>query len=433
MPQTLAGSQRIAARAAPRPRAGLLWTDWWFLAGVALAALLAVDPLGWELASNTVARHLALLVSMSAVAMALLLRSALPGKVARARVRPLADSLAVAWPLALYAVMAVCGSAYARVVLGADTTFLNYGMYAAMLFGAAAMVLQCGAPFALLRAYFAILLAAALVMSAFLIAYAGKRQVYHEQIFLVIPMAALFFAGNAPAPVRWGAAAFFLLMGWCSHKYTSYLVAALTASYLAIFIWVPRLTRGDALGSLSAIYWSALGFLAAGAAAISYALRGGSDQPTGNLEFRLHTYQAAWDRFLDSPLWGSFFAREATEKFRLYDIGIARNVLPTHSDLLDLLANGGLLGFGLCALGVLAIAAVAWRRLLRPALIGRAEAPYGHALALLSLAAIATSAFNPILLQPPMAALAWGNLGMLLGLSLRAESPLRSSAASPRG
>jgi O-antigen ligase len=424
MQQTLAGSQRVAARAAPRPEAGLLWTDWWFLAGVALAALLAVDPLGWELASNTFARHLALLVSMPAVAMALLLRIALPDTAAPGRVRPLADSLAVAWPLALFAAMAVCGSTYARVALGADTTFLNYGMYAATLFGAAAMVMQCPAPLSLVRGYFAILLAAALVMSAFLIAYAGKRQVYHEQIFLVIPMAALFFAGNSPAPVRWGAAAFFLLMGWCSHKYTSYLVAALTAAYLAIFIWVPRLTRSDALGWLSAIYWGVLGFLVAGAAGVAYALRGGTDQPTGNLEFRLYTYQAAWDKFLDSPLWGNLFAHEATEKFRLFDIGIAHNVLPTHSDLLDLLANGGLLGFGLCALGVLAIAAVAWRRLLRPALIARPEAPFGHALALLSLAAIATCAFNPILLQPPMAALAWGNLGMLLGLSLRAGTSL---------
>jgi O-antigen ligase len=220
--------------------------------------------------------------------------------------------------------------------------------------------------------------------------------------------------------VRWGAAAFFLLMGWCSHKYTSYLVAALTAAYLAVFIWVPRLARGDALGWLSAVYWGALGFLATGAAAIAYAMRGGTDQPTGNLDFRLHTYQAAWDRFLDSPLWGNFYAREATEKFRLFDIGIAHNVLPTHSDLLDLLANGGLLGFGLCALGVLAIAAVAWRGALRPGLIERPEARYAHALALLSLAAIVTCAFNPILLQPPMAALAWSNLGMLLGLSLRA-------------
>jgi O-antigen ligase len=432
MQETFAGSRTVAARAARPSEAGLLWTDVWYLAGIAVAALLTVDPMGWELASNTLARHLALFVSLPAVAMALLLRIALPRAPSPARARPLARALAVAWPLALFALIALCGSTYARLALGAETTFLNYGLYVAMAFAAAAMVVQSGAPLALLRGYFAILLAAALAMSALLIVYAGERQVYHEQIFLVIPMAALFFAGKAPAPARWGAAAFFLLMAWCSHKYTSYVVAALTAAYLAIFIWLPRLTGGDALGRLSAMYWSALAFVAAGAAALAYALRGGAGQPTGNLEFRLYTYRLAWDRFLDSPLWGSWFAREAAEKFRLYDIGIARNVLPTHSDVLDLLANGGVLGFGLCALGILAIAVHAWRRVLRPDLIEQPEAAYGHALALLCLAAILTSAFNPILLQPPMAALAWSNLGMLLGLSLRAEGPPQSGGARPR-
>ena len=71
-------------------------------------------------------------------------------------------------------------------------------------------------------------------------------------------------------------------------------------------------------------------------------------------------------------------------------------MLPTHSDALDLLANGGVLGFGLFALGLGMIFALAWRKLLRPAQIARPEARYGHALA-------------------------WSNLGMLLGLALRAE------------
>jgi len=40
------------------------------------------------------------------------------------------------------------------------------------------------------------------------------------------------------------------------------------------------------------------------------------------------------------------FAHEAAEKFTLFrSRRSARNMLPTHSDLLDLLANGGLLGF----------------------------------------------------------------------------------------
>jgi O-antigen ligase len=240
-------------------------------------------------------------------------------------------------------------------------------------------------------------------------------------------------AGGGPALLRWAGAAFFLAMAWFSHKYTSYRVAALCAAYLVAFVWLPRLPRSGPLGRATAAYWGLLALLAAGAVAAAFALRGGEGGPTGNPEFRLHTYGAAWQRFLDSPLWGSGFAREATEKFTLYDIGIARNMLPTHSDQLDLLANGGLAGYGLFAAGVLMIAVRAWRRLLRPAHIARPEARYGHALALLSLAALLTSCFNPILLQPPMAALAWSNLGMLLGLALRAEEPPHGRGSAPPG
>jgi O-antigen ligase len=338
------------------------------------------------------------------------------------RRRPIAEPLAVAWPLALFAAMAGLGSAYARSSLGYDSTFLVYGLYAGMLFLSAAMMLVAQAPHALLRAYFWILVPAALYMSALLLANTGVRQVYHEEIFLVIPMAALAFASRRGAFVRWGGALFFLSMGYFSHKLTSYLLGAAAAAYLALFIWLPRLRMANPLAKAAAVYWGALAILSGVGAAALYAFsRDEGAIPTGNLDFRLHTYQAALGRFLDSPLWGSWFIREAAEKFTLFDVGVGANVLPTHSDLLDLLANGGLLGFALVAGGLCAIWVHAWRRLLRPAAIERPDAPYAHALALMTIGALLVAIFNPIMLQPQMAALVWSNLGMLLGLSLRAD------------
>jgi len=238
----------------------------------------------------------------------------------------------------------------------------------------------------------------------------------------VIPMAALCFASHRTWILRWGGAALFLSMGWFSHKLTSYLLAAVAAAYLGMFIWLPRLRLRDSLSLVAAAYWGALALLGAIGGAVLFALLRSADSiPTGNLDFRYHTYAAAWGRFLDSPVWGSWFIHEAAEKFTLFDVGVGANVLPTHSDLLDLLANGGLLGFALVAGGLIAIWVHAWRRLLRPAAIDRPEAPYAHALALLSIGAIVVAIFNPIMLQPQMAALAWTNLGMLLGLSLRSE------------
>jgi O-antigen ligase len=409
---------RQAARSAPP--LGLIWTDYAFLAAVALTTFLTVNPFHWVLAEHNTLRHLALAMALPVVGLAILLRAALPQRSAAAP-RPISAPLGVAWPLALYALMAGGGGAYARS-LGADSTFLVYGLYVLMLFLAAAMVVLSHSPLAFLRAYFFILLPAALFMSAMLVVAYGRRQVYHEEIFLVIPMAALALASQRHFLVRWGGAALFLSMGWFSHKLTSYLLAAMTAAYLAVFIWMPRLRDRDPVRTLAAVYWGALGLVGAGAVALLVFMAGGDSNPSGNTEFRLHTYTAAWNRFLESPLWGSLFTREAVEKFTLFDVGVAGNMLPTHSDLLDVLANGGLLAAGLIALGLGRIALLAWRRVLRPALIDRPEAPYAHALALMSLAALVTSWFNPILLQPQMAALAWANLGMLLGLALRCDS-----------
>ena len=421
-PADAAAALHAAPGPLPAADAGLLWTDYWYLAAIAIAVVLTLDPWRMEGVDRGSIRHLALVLALPAVLLAVVLRAALPDRVPAPG--PIGAPLGVAWPIARFALMALAGSAYARLALGIDSTFLIYGAYAMMLFLSAAMVVQCRSPLAFARGYFALLVPAALFMSALLVVFSGVRQIYHEEIFLVVPMAALVFASQRSFLLRWGGAALFLSMGWFSHKLTSYAVAALSAGYLAAFIWLPRLRPRDALGAVAAAYWGALGLGGALAGAVLYALRyGGAGQPSGNLEFRLHTYYAAWDRFLESPLWGSWFAREAVDKFTLFEVGVSGNMLPTHSDILDLLANGGLLAFGLFIGGFCAIAAHAWRRLLRPAAIERPEAAYAHALALMSLSALVVCAFNPILLQPQMAALVWSNLGVLLGLSLRARPP----------
>jgi O-antigen ligase len=128
------------------------------------------------------------------------------------------------------------------------------------------------------------------------------------------------------------------------------------------------------------------------------------------------------DRFIESPLWGTLFAAESVEKFSLYSIGIAGNVLPTHSDVMDLLAHGGILAVLLWAIGLGRIAWLAATTVLRARALDDPWAPYAHALAMMSLAGVITYAFNPILLKPSMAYLLWTNLGLLLGISLRAAA-----------
>jgi hypothetical protein len=406
-----------------RTGGGVPWTGYWYLLAAVIAALVVVGPPEWELAARTLLKHLALVVALPAVAL-----TVMGSKFNSPLVRTghSARLVRVLWPLLALALLVLAGSLHARFSQDIQNTFLNVGLYMLMTFCAAAMVMYSEDPEALVRGYFRVLLAAAAVMSVQLIANFGVRQVYHEQIFLVIPLAVLFFARVNEGVARWAGCAFFLAMSMMSQKWTSYLIGALTVTYLAVVVVFPRLSPHSRLQRVMVIYWSCLVGVACAAVMGYLAMRGAIDVPSGNVDYRMHTYLSGWNRFTESPWWGTLFAVEAVEKFTPFTIGIARNMLPTHSDVIDLLANGGVLAIALWLYALVRIARIAHANLLRPQLLGHPWAPYAHALAVMSLAGVVTYAFNPILLQPSMAYLLWTNLGMLAGLALRA------AAADPR-
>jgi len=415
-----------AGRARPG-RGSLCWSEVGFVLALLAAAAVTVDPFEWGLASHTLLKHLPLALALVFWLLTAAGRGlrAVPGVPAAA-----AGIVRTAWPLLALSALIACGSLYERWIGGVRDTFLNVGLYMLMVFVAADMVCRSEAPVALLRACLGVLLTAGAVMGALLVTNYGVRQVYHEQIFLVIPLAVLGFAAQRRSALHWAIGIFFLSMAWFSQKYTSYIVGALTVAYILGAVALPRLGPGPALRRVTVTYWTLLAALAATALAVAAMLAHRADLPTGNLGYRLHTYFQAWRRFTASPLWGTLFTAEAVRKFTPFSIGIAHNLLPTHSDVLDLLANGGILGVGLWALGLGRIARVAAREALAPRLLDQPEAPYAHALAMISIAGVTTYAFNPILLQPPKAFLLWACLGLLLGAALRRRARPRNGASA---
>lgn len=419
--------RNATAMAPARARGGLLWTEYWYLLAAVIATVVVVDPLELGLAADPLLKHLALLVSLPPLALTLL------GSRLNAPLQPqrAGSPAAVLWPLLALAALIVAGSLYARFVQGIQNTFLNVGLYMAAAYGAAAMAARSGAPEALARGHFRILLAAAAVMSAYLIANYRVRQVYHEPIFLVIPMAVLFFAQPRGTLVRWAGCAFFLAMAWVSQKYTSFLIGALALAYIAVVLVLPRAAPRPGLQRALVIYWAVL---AAAAIAVGIAWLGTSgsvELPTGNPDYRMFTYLNALDRFTESPVWGTLFAVEAVEKFTLFSVGVGTNLLATHSDVLDLLANGGVLAGALWLLALARIARAVQANLLRRELQDDPRLPYAHALIVMSAAGVVTYAFNPILLQPSMAYLVWTNLGLLVGLALNPAAPGAAAAGAP--
>lgn len=397
---------------------GLMWSEYLYLISVAVAAFIMVDPLGLGLDKATETKHLALPL----VFMALILN--LSGRRLSQYSAPpiLPRVVAEAWPLALLALIIIAGSMYARIEKGIPETLLNTGIYLTVLFAAASMVLASKTPEKLIRAYLGILLVAALAMAASLIVNFRVQQVYHVEIFAVIPMAVYCALVLKNPWLRFFGVIFFLSMAVFSIKNTGYLIALMTFLYLGYGFWLPRLRRADPLNRVSGYYVIFVIVLLIAVAAMFLLAYRDVYLPSGSADFRMWAYERAWNMFLDSPIWGTFFAESVVEKFTLYNIPVAGGILPTHSDVMDLLAHGGLLAIGLWLYGLFCIARASNRTLLTPSTYEHPWTPYAHTFAVLSLAGTIAYAVNPLLIHTGMAFILWTNAGLLLGLSLRPEA-----------
>ncbi|MBI3897914.1 MAG: hypothetical protein HY308_06415 [Gammaproteobacteria bacterium] len=404
-------------------RAGSLrWTEQLFLLCIALAVLIVVSRFVWPVEQIPYFEHLPLLLTLPLFTFTLIER-----RLSAKRIEPTATtSLRVAWPLALLTLFIVAGSGYARLALGVQTSFLNMGLYMGLTFAGASFITQSATPERIVHVFCQLLLWGALAMGVGLIVYFRRREVYHEEIFLVIPLAAYGLLQFRRGLARWGSVLFFLGLAALSAKNTSYLVTLLTASYLSLLFWWRDNGATSPVHRVWRYYMAFVVLLGAVVAAVLLLEYRETYLPSGNVEFRSHTYALAWERFLESPFWGTGFVVASVEKFRLYTVGSTRNVLPTHSDVMDLLANGGALGIGLWALGLIRIGRFAYCRMLASRYLSHPLAPYVHTLAVISLAAVITYSFNPIMLKPGMAYLVWISLGFLLGLALRSDVVRRS-------
>jgi O-antigen ligase len=392
-----------------------VWSEYCYLLCIAVALLLVVIPPDWNFPGRRVVRQLPLLATMPIAILSVVGQrlSAAPTQHRRAW----ASALTALLPLLLLGLWIVAGSIHARVVEDWQATFLNLGIYVFAAAAAALMVTSSNAPTQLAQAFVHLIACAAIVMAAGLVVAFGSRDIYHEQIFLAIPIAVTCALTQHSRARAWLGTAFFLGISLLSMKNTSYIIALLSLLYIAALLWLNGIQRAPSLKQLWLNYLAFLGVVAITAVACFFIYFREHYLPSGNVQFRTFTYRAAWQQFLDSPFWGTSFSAESIRKFTLYTVGISRNKLPTHSDVMDLLANGGLLAITLWLVGYLRVFVFAYRRVLAPRFLHYPWAAHAHTFAIISLAAIATYAFNPILLQPELAFLVWTTLGFLAGLA----------------
>lgn len=422
-------------------------TDYFVLAALWAAAFWVLDPLRLGLDRITIVKHLPLALMAGT---ALMVTVGLALFAARDRTQPFLEVLTRFWPLALFGLGVIGGSLYGRLVNGVDNSFLNMGLFVWVVPLVAWTVMRSADPAAWARAFFLALGSVAVLVGLLQWAHYGNGMYYHGVEFAVIPLMVYCWYACRHWPMRLLGFLFFLSLAAAQHKNTGYMLALYAFAHVSYWAWRAgyRAAR-NVMARERQVGWAA--FLVIGAAAFGLGFWGLRKifLPSGNPDYRLHTYQKALEKFADSPLIGNLFTGPATERFELYQVNVsATNVLPTHSDPLDILGNGGLLYallfvWGCWLLLRLMMAALeaasaqvqAQQRARRPAQrldapereaalsdsqkLQQACMPALHGCLAIFISGLIVLCFNPVLTQPNSALVYWAATGLGLGLALR--------------
>jgi len=420
----------------------LLMSDYWFLAGLILALFYVADPFFWRLDKIGPTKHLPLIISILGVLLANVGSQVFDST--KSSLKHNWQILQAGLPLVLLGLWIVIGSLYTRKFNDINNTFITVGLYMLFAFLAARIVLISPARASIVRAY----LISAATLGIFMVMrmatnYDGMSVNYHELEALIIPLAVYFALRpsglNNPSNLqnndkRYSQVLFtlfFLGAGLVFRKNTGFLVLLLTLLYIWIAEWRFRFRENIAFRFWT-MFWVLI-VLIGGVVAAGYFAQQQELLPSGNPEYRMLTYDVAWHKFMSSPIWGTSFTGQATEKFTAYTISSAHGNLATHSDILDIAAQGGIIALSLWLWGYLRVTRLSLRHALKGDRPREDMQAAAHTLACMSIASIIVYAFNPILLQPAKSLLMWGQFGMLLGISLHLANQNAESKTKAAG
>jgi hypothetical protein len=321
---------------------------------------------------------------------------------------------------AILATWAILGSVYAIVQEGVEHHYLTFGLGVGLV------------PFLFLWSHRSLgpLISENILVSVwalvFITAVAAvvllprSDEVLHELEFFVFPFFLYLYlklkGGMGRLAVLLGMAA----TAYLTHKLTGYMTAGLALPYIFLlnFLEARRVGRKVHVAKL-------LGFLGGlvlvmAAAMFMYVTR--DSMPSGNTNVRLHQYAIALEEIRESPVFGQFYTGESGILYKEY---LEVKLVPTHSDLLDVARQGGVVALAMFVIGYGSIVVI----LLRAAFGDKSDRPIVHATLYLSISALATIAVNPILLKPTFALTLWAFLA--LGCAVAAPS-LRGAEARAR-
>jgi hypothetical protein len=407
------------------------FTDGCLVVAIGFALFWAIDPFSFQLWRHSVTRHIPTLIAIGAVILnvagRLIFRSGSRNE--------LAAAFRIYFGLTLFAIFVIAGSLYAKYVIGIENTFLSMGVF--LIFGGPVtlwIIRTSSAPLALIRR-----ISFVFIVISFLAVAANAAQygtlVFHSAEHIVLASVAFPLIAGKRFSIRAGGAALVILGALAEHKLTGYLVM------LMIFAWVyvDELMAWSARDAdrVRASLRLCLGAMVAliGAIALLVVYESTKSQlPDGNTIYRVHTYTIAFNRFLDSWIWGRGFAAPAVDYFDLFVVNTSTQYLPTHNDPLDILANGGLLAAVPFASGLLFIILVGLKALSANWRPGERDlGPVRPQLAmyfLIVVTGIPVMTFNPVLNQTTLTYIYWTASAVMCALVMIARADNAKSELS---
>jgi hypothetical protein len=383
-----------------------------------LTLFIVADPFSMNLGQDMRVKHVPLVLALGGVMLGsvgnMLRASCLKQKTVSWQV------LRTVYPLAMLGAWITIGGCYARFADQIQDSFLTAGAYILSTLVAARAVVLSAAHERLI----AVVCRAIVIVAAFMIVrmIVQRGYSYHELEFLVIPVAVyIALRSSRQHDFRGTKVVFFLAGSIVFFKNTGFFVLLTTLAYLFWVEWHKYLRDSLRLYRYTALASASLAAVLAAFTLISPPPLEDVKMPSGNPGYRVRTYEKAINHFRESPIWGTSFVGRSTSRFTAYQISTGHGHLPTHSDVLDLAANGGVIALGLLVWGYVRVGRIALRSILAKG-GGSDTTAAAHMFACMSLSGIAVYAFNPIMLQPPEALLLWSSLGMLVGCCLRQKS-----------
>jgi len=245
---------------------------------------------------------------------------------------------------------------------------------------------------------FSILIATMLYLWGMGIEVVYALHIFHEEVFILGATALSLFKVKKMNFYKWLLLSYILISCVAIVKLTGIIVVLV--SFFALFILFQRSLsfynesmRVHARGILYSILLLFIFILFYSYINYSYLL------PSGSADIRTFTYKIRLNQFLENPILGLLFVG-STE----LSVDFFKMVIPSHSDILDIMAFGGGLGMCLFLYPVVTLLLFSLKNL-----------ALGFTLyhSMLVFLAIIVMLFNPVINQPLMAMLFWSALAYL--------------------